>query len=270
MNRSMASAETSWATNGEENAPEVNIGEDERALSALAGGVLALYGLNRQPGGLLLTALGSALMYRGLSGKSVAYRALGLSSTGAGALPAPQATTIERSVTINRPRAELYGYWRNFEQLPTFMQHLESVQSLGDRRSHWVAKAPLGTKVEWDAEITEDRENELIAWRSTEDAQVPNAGQVRFEDATGGQGTVVRVRMEYTPPGGALGVLAALVTGEEPHKQVADDLRNFKAMMETGELPTTRGQPSGRKPEQPEAGSASRLALAGSWKEQVR
>jgi uncharacterized membrane protein len=248
----------------------VNVGEQERSLSALVGGALALYGLRRSPGGLLLAALGGALVYRGLTGKSLAYKALGLSSTSEGVLPSPQTVTVERAVTIQKPRAELFRYWRNFEQLPTFMQHLESVTTTGPAASHWVAKAPLGMKVEWDAEITEEREGEVIAWRATEDAQVPNAGRVEFKDAPGGRGTVVHVHVEYAPPGGALASLVALVTGEEPRKQVADDLRNFKALMETGEVPTTRGQPSGRGPEEPDPRTQTLLAQAAQRKENAR
>lgn len=248
----------------------VNVGDPERTLSALVGGALALYGLGRAPGGLLLTAIGGAMVYRGLTGKSLAYKALGLTSTTAGALPEPKPVTVERAVTIQKPRDELYRYWRSFQNLPTFMQHLESVTVTDDTHSHWVAKAPLGTQVEWDAEITEDRPGELIAWRSAEGAQVPNSGRVEFRDSTGGRGTVVRVNMEYAPPGGTLGALAALVTGEEPRKQVADDLRDFKALMETGEVPTTRGQPSGRGPEEPDPRSAALLAQAGYRKEHAR
>ncbi len=249
--------------------PEENIGEDERAISALAGGALALYGLRRGTGGLLLTGLGAALVYRGLTGRSAAYRALGLTSAGPDALPAPQPLTVTRAETVERPREELYRHWRNFENLPAFMQHLESVTALDERRSRWAAKAPLGTRVEWDAEIVEDRPGELIAWRSLPGAQVPSAGRVEFREATGGRGTVVRVQMEYTPPGGALGALAALVAGEEPHKQVADDLRNFKALMEAGEVPTTRGQPSGRGMDEPDPRAARLLARAGAKKGSV-
>jgi uncharacterized membrane protein len=142
----------------------------------------------------------------------------------------------KRSITINKPPEECYAFWRNFENLPQFMRHVESVTVTDERRSHWKAKAPAGTTVEWDAETVEDRPNELIAWRSTEDADVFNAGTVRFERAPGGRGTEVRVDLEYKPPLGKLGSKVAMLFREEPGQQVMDDLRHFKQVMETGEI----------------------------------
>lgn len=152
----------------------------------------------------------------------------------------------KRAIVINRPAAELYAFWRNFENLPCFMRHLESV-SVGDSRSHWVAKAPLGGTVEWDAEIIEERQNQLIAWRSVEGSDVQIAGSVRFEPAIGGRGTIVRVNMQVKPPGGKIVAKLARFFAETPDKQTGDDLRRFKQLMETGEIPTTEGQPSGRR-----------------------
>jgi uncharacterized membrane protein len=157
------------------------------------------------------------------------------------------ATEVRRAVTINRPRSEVYGFWRQFENLPRFMTHLKSVTATGDRRSHWVAKAPVGGEVEWDAEIVDEREGELIAWRSLAGAQIPNAGEVRFADAPAGRGTEIRVTLTYDPPAGAAGAALAKVFGEEPDQQVREDLRRFKRVLETGEVATTDGQPSGRK-----------------------
>lgn len=154
---------------------------------------------------------------------------------------------VEKSVAVNRSPEECYAFWRNLENLPRFMQHLESVRNLDDKRSHWVAKAPAGRTVEWDAEITEDRPNEALDWRSLPGADVDNAGTVRFERGPGGRGTMVRVRMRYNPPGGALGALLAKVVMEEPNVQVQEDLRRFKRVMETGDVPTTEGQPTGRR-----------------------
>jgi uncharacterized membrane protein len=142
----------------------------------------------------------------------------------------------KRSVTVNKPVEEVYGFWRNFENLPQFMRHLESVTVAGDRRSHWRAKAPAGQSVEWDADMLEDRPNELISWRSTPDADVYNAGTVRFLPAPGGRGTEVRVELEYKPPFGKLGSKVATLFREEPGQQVMDDLRHFKQVMETGEI----------------------------------
>jgi uncharacterized membrane protein len=126
------------------------------------------------------------------------------------------------------------------------MDHLESVRILDGKRSHWVAKAPLGTSVEWDAEIINEEANELIGWRSLEGADVPNAGSVRFRPAPGGRGTEVRVNLEYNPPTGKLGAAFAKLLGEEPERQVEEDLRRFKQWMEAGEIPTTAGQPKGK------------------------
>lgn len=143
---------------------------------------------------------------------------------------------VTRSVVINAPAEQLYNYWHNFEQLPSFMKHLESVTATGDRRSHWIAKAPGGTTVEWDAEVTEDEPNHRIAWRSDQNADVYNSGSVTFEPAVGGRGTVVRVEMRYEPPFGWLGVTLAKLFGEEPEQQVSEDLRRFKQVIETGEV----------------------------------
>jgi uncharacterized membrane protein len=163
---------------------------------------------------------------------------------------------VNKSIVINSSPEELYQYWRNFENLPSFMHHLESVTVTGEGRSHWVATAPAGTTVEWDAEITEDRPNELIAWRSLEGADVYNRGSVRFERAPGGRGTVVRVEIDYDPPGGRLGVAVAKLFGEEPELQVHSDLRRFKQVIETGEVVLSEGTTRGtgateQRPAQP-------------------
>jgi uncharacterized membrane protein len=143
---------------------------------------------------------------------------------------------VVEAITINRPRSEVYAFWHNFENFPRFMAHLESVQMIGDRRSHWKARAPAGTTVEWDAETTEDRPDELIAWRALADADVPNRGQVRFRDAPGNRGTEVLVELQYQPPGGRIGALVAKLFGEEPGQQVKGDLRRLKQVLEVGEI----------------------------------
>ena len=142
----------------------------------------------------------------------------------------------KRSVTIGRPVEEVYAFWRNFENLPQFMRHLESVRVTGPRTSHWKAKAPAGATVEWDAELVDDRENELISWRSVEGSDIYNAGSVRFSKAPKDLGTEVRVEMEYDPPFGKLGSKVAMLWREEPGQQVQDDLRHFKQVMEIGEI----------------------------------
>jgi uncharacterized membrane protein len=150
-------------------------------------------------------------------------------------------TQVKKSLIINRAPEELYQFWRDFENLPRIMHHLEAVRVTGETRSHWVAKAPAGTSVEWDAEITQDRPNELIAWRSLEGAEVENSGSVRFEPATGNRGTIVRVEMDYNPPGGVIGEWVAKLTGDDAGQQAQESLRCFKQVMETGEVVVSDG-----------------------------
>ncbi len=223
-----------------------NIGEYERAISTFGGPALALLGLSRRSlGGLALAAAGGLLLYRGLSGQCPAYRALGVSTAQNHDQSGP--LYVEKSIQINRSAAEIYAFWRNFENLPLFMKHLESVRVLDDRRSHWVASGPAGSTVEWDAEIAEDQPNELIAWRSLPGAQVDSAGSVRFEPATGGRGTLVRVSFGYNPPAGVIGAAFASLFGEAPGQQVEGDLRRLRNVLEAGETPTTEGQPAGQR-----------------------
>jgi uncharacterized membrane protein len=221
-----------------------NVGDTERWVSAISGGVLALYGLTRRtPAGIALAAVGGELLYRGATGRCHVYQAIGVNTAG----PGHYGIKVDAATTINRSPEELYRFWRVFENLPRFMKHLESVTRMDDRRSHWVARAPGGKTVEWDAEITDERENQLIAWRSQEGSQVDNVGSVRFDRAPGGRGTIVRVSLQYNPPGGIVGATLAKLFGEEPQQQISEDLRRFKQMMEAGEVPTTEGQPSGRR-----------------------
>jgi len=240
---------------GSASTPTTNVGQVERWACAVGGGAMALYGVTRGSlGGIALALLGAALVQRGVTGHCNVYEAMNFSTAQDGPLrssenvsvPAERGTKVEKSVTINRPAAELYSFWRNFENLPRFMNHLESVRVTGGDRSHWVAKAPAGTSVEWDAEVYNEKEGELIAWRTLEGSEVASAGSVRFESAPGGRGTVVRVSLKYDPPGGKLGSLVARLFGENPEQQIDEDLHRFKQLMETGETATTEGQPSGR------------------------
>ncbi|MGD9891001.1 MAG: SRPBCC family protein [Dehalococcoidia bacterium] len=234
-----------------------DVGTIERAISAAGGGALALTGLARRgPAGAALAMAGGWLLYRGATGKDPVYRALGINT--AETHPGPlvsvrhkEGIKVKRSVTIGRSRDELFRFWHNFENLPRIMSHLESVTMLDGGRSHWVAKAPAGRTAEWDAVIHTETVNELIAWRSTEGSQIPNAGSVRFRTAPGGRGTEVTVTLEYSPPFGQVGALLATLFGEEPGTQVREDLRRFKALMEANEAPTTAGQPSGREHKTP-------------------
>jgi uncharacterized membrane protein len=141
-----------------------------------------------------------------------------------------------KSVTVGCSIEEVYAFWRDFQNFPQFMRHLESVTVTGERTSHWVARAPAGKSVEWDAELTDDRPNELIAWRSVEGSDVYNAGTVRFRSAPGDYGTEVRVDLEYKPPFGKIGSKLAMMFREEPGQQAEDALRHFKQIMELGEI----------------------------------
>lgn len=159
----------------------------------------------------------------------------------------PLPNEIDATVTIGSPRQEAYAFWKRIENLPLFMKNLDSVEDLGNGRSRWVAKTPAGGRVEWEAETLLDREGELLSWRSVAGSEVYNAGTVRFEEAPGGRGTTVRVHMELVPPGGVVGRAAARLLGPITTQQVREDLRRFKNLMEAGEIPTTSGQPAGRR-----------------------
>ncbi|MDB5798945.1 MAG: hypothetical protein JWP36_2847 [Paucimonas sp.] len=152
---------------------------------------------------------------------------------------------VETAIAINKTPRECYDFWRNFENLPRFMEHLEAVKVHDDKRSHWVARGPAGSSIEWDAEVTADQPGELLAWHSSPGADVENAGTVRFERGPGERGSIVRVEIQYRPPAGVAGALVASLFNEEPSQQVADDLRRFKWLLETGVIPTTVGQSAG-------------------------
>ncbi len=147
-------------------------------------------------------------------------------------------TLVGRSVTINRPRAELYAYWRDFANLATFMENVDRIDVIDDTRSHWVVRAPAGRTIEWDAVVTEEREGELIAWSSAEGAFVPNSGRIEFRDA-GARGTVVSATILYDPPAGVVGKIIAKMFQREPAIQARRELRRFKQLMETGEIATS-------------------------------
>jgi uncharacterized membrane protein len=161
-------------------------------------------------------------------------------------VPGNKGIKVVRACTIMKPAAELYAFWRQLENLSRVIKHPVTITAEGEGRSHWSVSAPFGDNpVEWESVIINDEPNKLIAWRSLDGAEVPNAGTVRFEPAPGGMGTEVIVQLEYAPPAGRLGALFAKLTGDEPKQQVGDALRRFKALMETGEIPTAEGQPMG-------------------------
>jgi len=224
----------------------VNVGAVERGISLASGLALLAYTVARRPKLSLPLGLDAGYMiYRGATGHCVFYQMLGINRA---EMNGHEGIRVERTVTVNRPRPELYQMWRDFENLPRFMEHLESVQvdDSDPGRSHWVARGPLDRKVEWDSEVIEERENELLVWKSLPGSTVESMGRVEFTDAPGGRGTVVQVSMEYNPPAGSLGAAFAKLLGREPNQQINEDLRHFKQIMEAGEVATTQGQPSGR------------------------
>lgn len=156
-----------------------------------------------------------------------------------------QGLQVRRAITIGRPPEEVYRFWRNFANLPRFMEHLESVTVSDETHSHWKAKAPAGSSAEWDAEIVAEEPERLIVWRSLGSTAVPNSGEVRFTPAPGDRGTEIHIRLRYQPPAGIVGATIAKLLGQEPTGQIESDLRRLRAVLEAGEAPTTDGQPHG-------------------------
>jgi uncharacterized membrane protein len=225
---------------------QVNVGPVERGISVVSGlGLVVLAMLRPNKLSLPLAVGGAYMLFRGSSGQCVAYPVLEIdrtNGTGTGGMQ------IERAMTIRRPRSEVYAFWRDFENLPRFMHHLKSVSVNRDdpNLSHWVAKAPLDKSVEWDAEIIMEKENEMIKWRSLPNRLIENSGMVLFKDAPGDRGTEVHVTMSYDILGGSAAAAVAKIFGEEPGRQIREDLRRFKQILETGQTATVVGQPSGR------------------------
>jgi uncharacterized membrane protein len=154
---------------------------------------------------------------------------------------------VEKTLAVNRPPQECYETWRRVENFPRFMEFVDSVTPVGRNRFHWVARSPVGAKIEWDSEITNDQPGRLIAWRSVDEADVEHAGVVRFEPGPNGRGTWLRVEIQYRPPGGALGAMLARIANAAPKLAIEEDIRRFKRLVETGEVPTIEGQPHGRR-----------------------
>jgi uncharacterized membrane protein len=216
----------------------MNVGGMERVLSVAAGLGLAASGLKRgRASGLLLTTLGAGLAWRGISGFCQLYDALGINTTEhnpATAVPAQQGCKIERTIVVNRSPSELYQFWRRFDNLPQVMRHLKYVETIDDDHSHWKAEGAFGADVEWDAEIINERENELIAWRSMPGGDIDTAGSVHFRPLGRDGSTEVTVSMKYNPPAGKLGARAATLFGEGLEDKLDEDLCRFKEVMETG------------------------------------
>jgi uncharacterized membrane protein len=258
MEPSLAGENASWSNQpgrdradaGRSSCCGVNVGSYERLASLFAGTTLAGYGLfQSQRGRLPLATLGAALVYRGLTGRCMTYAALGVSTADkhndATVIPAKQGVKVEKTITVNRPASELYGFWREVENLPKVMRHLKRVDAIDRTRSHWVAEA-LGKEVEWDAEIFNDRENEAIAWRSLPGGDVDTAGSVHFKPLGQTQATQMTVSLKFDPPAGKVAAWLADLLGDGLEDKVADDLCNFKRFMEIGENASRAGEPAGR------------------------
>jgi uncharacterized membrane protein len=211
---------------------DVNVLPVERGVSAVVGTIFLLAGLRR--GSLPLLLGGGLLLHRGVTGFCPVYRALE-SHSGTSLKDGLQ---IEESITVGKPADQVYALWRQLENLPRFMSHIESV-SVSDRdRSHWVAKVPGPLRLEWDATIVDEQENKKLSWRSLPGSSIDHAGAVLFHSAPGRKGTEVKVILSYKPPAGTAGAAAAQLMSRITKNQIRMDLRSFKAMAETGEKPT--------------------------------
>jgi len=212
----------------------INVGDNERLISAVAGGALALYGATRGSlGGWLLAGLGAALGYRAASGHCGLYEKLGVDTTTTRPSVGNLGVKINREVLVNARPETLYGIWRNFENLPRLLSQIERVEVLSPTRSRWTLKAP--TSVSWEAELINDKLNELIAWRSVGNPWVDHAGSVSFEPV-GDHATRVHVSLQYDPPGGRIGHAVASLFAEDAGSKVEHDLADFKKAVEEGRL----------------------------------
>ena len=234
----------------------VNMNLTDRWISVL-GGVLMAQASRRKPSGKLGLLAAAELIRRGATGHCYGYQALGVRTLGTDSgksvsVPYELGVRGRAAVTINKPRSTVYQFWRNFENLPRVMEHLVSVDAQSDPRLHWVAEGPGGARVEWDAEIHNDLENELIAWRSLPASEVDSAGSVRFKDAPGNRGTEVIIELQYNPPAGLIGASLAKLFGRDAETEIESDLFRLKQFLEAGEVASTEGQSKGppgrRKP----------------------
>src|SRR3954466_12980097 len=220
---------------------EKNIGETERALSLAAGIGFGLAGLGHGGmKGLALTAIGAALVWRGYTGHCQTYQWLGINKAErnpATSVPAQQGVKLEKTLIITRPAADLYRFWRRLENLPQVMRHLKDVRSIDGQHSRWVAEGALGKDLEWDAEIINERQDEMIAWRSLPNGDIDTAGSVHFRPLVNDRGTEVVVSIKYNPPAGKVGAQIASLLGEGLEQKLDTDLATFKQVMETGMAP---------------------------------
>jgi uncharacterized membrane protein len=218
----------------------VTLGGLERWGSVTTAAALMLYGVTRRsPAGIGLALAATPLAYRGLAGRwppplhSRRHRESGDTRD---ALAGDRGFLVHESVRLERPVAEVYSFWRRFENLPRFMDHLHQVTETGNGRSHWMAKGPGGVLVEWDAEIINEVENQVIGWRSLPGGDVTVAGSVNFDTVRAGRSTQLTVRLQYAPPAGRVGAFVSMLAGREPSQTIREDLRRLKQILEAGEV----------------------------------
>ena len=220
-----------------------NVGATDRRVSLAASAALATFALRRRGVlGSLAGGLSAWLGYRGATGHCPVYTRMGHSTTHRGergVFRTKGEASVSTGVTIDRSPEDLYNAWRDFTRLPTFMKYIREVRSVGENRTHWVAEAPTGRRVEWDAEVTEDVPNERIAWRSVQDADIHQVGEIRFRPAPEGRGTEVELSMTHEAPAGAApGRAVSALLGALTRQMAREDLKRFKRLMESGEIPT--------------------------------
>lgn len=220
---------------------QTNVGDSERVASAIAGAALVTWSLRRRSmGRFIALGLGGALIYRGASGHCSVYQSLDRNT--ADVTPA----NILATITVGKPADELYRLWREPENLSRIMGHFADVKPVEGGRLHWNVHGPRGSRMQWDAEITEDRAGECLCWASVAGASLPNEGEVRFRPAPQNRGTEVTLDLRFKPPGGPLGKAAIKALGPTPRLLASHALRRFKSLAETGEIATIGHNPSGR------------------------
>jgi uncharacterized membrane protein len=221
--------------------PSSDIREIERWASLAAATAVLAYGFSRRsaPGVALAAVAATPFAYRVAAGKWPFE-----SGDTRSALSGERGIHVREAVRIERPVSEISAFWRQLENLPRVFTHLERVTDLGNGRSHWVARGPADLSVEWDAEIINEVDNKVIAWRSLPESDVVTAGSVNFKPVRSGQAAVVSVHLQYEPPAGHAGAMLARIFGREPSQTIREDLRRLKWVMEAGEIPrTSTGEP---------------------------
>lgn len=219
--------------------PSPSLTDAENWLALGAGAVLLLVGVSRRSAvGVCLAASSAPLLYRGFTGRwpNVRTGNSQIDST-KGALGGDRGVHVRESIRLEVPLTDVYRFWRRLENLPRFMTHLDRVTETSDGKSHWVTLGPAGLAVEWDAEIINEVENKVLAWRSLPGSDVVTAGAVNFDAVRGGRSTQVSVQLQYAPPAGKAGALVAALFGRAPSQIVREDLRHFRQLLEAGELP---------------------------------